>query len=112
MQCFAVFLFDLQEMNDIGLNLFFALTCINCGVIWTYILSYSATFASFAIAGIGNIVYNSNWYDYPLSVRKYVILLIARSQREVQFTGLKLFPCTLAVFMKVRRTNNSHTKKK
>lgn len=93
---FLLFLLsDPKELNDIGFNFFFALTCINCGVMWTYILSYSATLASFAVAGIGNIVYNCSWYNYPLSVRKYMILLIARSQRQVYLTGFKLFPCSL-----------------
>lgn len=43
-----------------------------------------------------------NWIDFPLKLQKNMVLIIGRSQDDVQFTGLDLINCTLAVFGNVR----------
>lgn len=53
------------------------------------------------IALIGNDVYDLNWYDYPSNVRKFMILIIVRSQRPMYLSGYHLINCTLETFGKV-----------
>ena len=49
----------------------------------------------------GFTAFDSNWYDYPPELRKYIILAIVRSQEPVGFTGFGIFGCNLEVFAKV-----------
>lgn len=73
-------------------------------LIWPFLFSNSATFATDRISFIGDRAYNTNWIDYPPKLQKYFILIIARSQENVHFTGLNMFRCTLEVFGKVTFT--------
>lgn len=69
---------------------------------WTVFLCYFANFATDQVTAIGNTLYNSNWFEYTIDVQKYVILMIARSQEAIHFTGFNLFPCTLEMLGKVK----------
>lgn len=73
-------------------------SCILCGLFWPAFISHYASHATDRISSIGDLVYNSNWIEYPPQLRKYAILIIARSQEPVYFWGLNLFRCTLHGF--------------
>lgn len=91
-----------QELKKVGIKLFFCIGCISIGLLWPFILCNSAASATIEVANIGNSACYSKYYEYPLKMRKYLILIMVRSQSPVYFTGLKLIRCTLEVFMKVR----------
>lgn len=71
-------------------------------LIWPYLFSYFASSTTHRMTLIGNTVFDSNWFDYPSELQKYMILIIARSQYPSQFTGLGLYDCTLKEFGNVR----------
>lgn len=75
--------------------------CMGCALCWSTIFAYYATFVTDRVSTVGFTAYDCNWFDYPVELRKYIILIIARSQQPAEFTGLKLFQCTLDVFGKV-----------
>lgn len=50
---------------------------------------------------IGDAAYDSNWYDFPLELRKYIFLMIVRSQKPIDFTGFGIIHCSLENFGKV-----------
>lgn len=57
-------------------------------------------FPSDTIGHMRNIVeiaYDSNWYDYPPEFRKYIILIVAKSQEDSEFSGLNLMGCAIEV---------------
>lgn len=74
---------------------------IVCGFNWPSIYCGLATHVTGRISSIGDSTYNSNWYDYPPELRKFVNLIITRSQEPVYFTGFNLIGCTLEIFGKV-----------
>lgn len=86
--------------------------CVPCSLSWTAFYCYYADFATDQVSEIGNgdTVYNSNWYEYPIGLQKYMILMIARSQEPVHFTGFNMFYCSLELFSNVKHlidnTNN------
>lgn len=71
-------------------------------LIWPYFFSYFASSTTHRMALIGDIIFDSNWFDFPPELQKYMILIIARSQYPSQFTGLGLYDCTLAELGNVR----------
>ena len=79
-----------------------ALLSFACALGWASVYCYSASFVTERILSNGNTMWSTNWFDYPPELRKYVLLIIARSQRPVFFTGLGLIKCTMETFRAVR----------
>lgn len=98
----AMFGVENELKEGITPSIFFYIGCFNYGLSWSYLLCYSATSTTLDVANVGNVVYNSRWYEFPLTVRKSIILILIRSQSPVYFTGFKLIRCTLESFMQVR----------
>lgn len=71
------------------------------GLIWTFLYCYYATQTVDLLTNTANTIYNSNWYTYPIYIRKYFLLILARSQIPVYFTGFKIVRCSLETFKKV-----------
>lgn len=69
-----------------------------CSLCWPFLCCYFATHTSDRINSISQMVYNSNWHNYPLKLQKYIVLVIARSQKRSLFTGFNLVACTLYTF--------------
>lgn len=90
----------LQTKFDAG-SFIYSVVCIACSLIWPYIFCYFASLTTDRVSAIGNIAYDVNWFDFPPKLQKYLILIINRSQEQVQFTGLNLIGCSLEVFGKV-----------
>lgn len=76
--------------------------CLIGSLIWPFLYCYFATFASDRVAALSQTVFNTNWFDWPPEIQKYFILVIARSQKQFEFTGLGLLGCSLEVLGKVR----------
>lgn len=72
---------------------------------WPYLCCRYASFTVDRISSLGDVVYNSNWYEYPIELRKNFVLIISRSQTPIEFTGLGLIYCTLNSFGKVSFRN-------
>lgn len=73
-----------------------------CALIWPTLMCFFATVVTNRIKSLGQTAYQSNWYDYPAELRKFIIFIVARSQEPAYFTGLNLIDCSLEVLGKVR----------
>lgn len=71
------------------------------GSFWPFLFCNYANIATDRIDEIGLLTYTTDWFNYPLDLQKYMILIIARSQLPTQFTGLNLIYCNKEVFGKV-----------
>lgn len=69
-----------------------------CGNLWPHLFCHFANKVTDRISSIGNIVYNLNWFSYPLDVQESIIFIIRRSKQPLYFTGLGMIWCTLEVF--------------
>lgn len=80
----------------------FHIVAIFSSMVWPSLFSYYATFVTNRIASVGYAAYDSNWFEYPLELQKYFVLIIARSKQSSYFMGFGLIQCTLEVFGQVR----------
>lgn len=105
-------IFFSQSISNFELSvLLFNLSCIISALFWPAFYSYYASHTTDRIASIGNLVYESNWPEYPPELRKYAVLTIFRSQQPTNFTGLGVIHCTLEAFLKVSiSSSHSHLK--
>ncbi|XP_031636412.1 odorant receptor 67c-like isoform X2 [Contarinia nasturtii] len=105
----AISIYDVEHYikNFEPSHLLFDVSCIVCSLSWPSLMCYFASLATDKIASLGDVAYGSDWDKYPLSIRKYIILIIARSQEPVYFTGMNLVNCTLEVLGKLCKTGGS-----
>lgn len=89
-------------------SLLFDVSCMLCALFWPIFLCHFATHTTDRVSSIGDVVYSSNWFEYPAELQKYTILTISRSQQPIYFTGLGLVNCTLEVFGKVSTPSRWH----
>lgn len=79
----------------------FHTVCTACSLFWPCMYCHFSTQTSFRIASIGDIAYGANWYGYPPEVQKYLVMIIARSQEPIFFSGFGFIFCTMEVLLKV-----------
>lgn len=96
-------------MNLIGIVISLVLPSIFC---------YFANLATDRVLNIANTAYGLNWFDHPVEMQKFIVLMIARSHERIEFNGFGLVLCTLETLGKVcnilsGRTfrNNEETKR-
>lgn len=77
--------------------------CLVCSLMWSFLFCYFANLATDHVSAIGDVAYCLNWFDHPVEMQKYLILIVARSHDRIYFTGLDLIPCTIEVFGKVTK---------
>lgn len=75
--------------------------CILCSLVWPSFFCYFANLVTDRILMLRDSVYGLNWSDQPMEMQKFVILMMARTQERVYFSGLGLISCSLEIFGKV-----------
>lgn len=118
----ALILFSLTLLctSDIALNLLsvevnFALNQGMLNVFINFLMVFALTFAHYFLSEyvtadlleIGEIFYNSAWYQLPVKHQRLLALPIERAQREVRLKNVDLFDCSLAIFSSVKIKFNS-----
>lgn len=71
---------------------------IACALVWPALFCYFGSHTSEQVKNLGNIAYESNWYEYPQEIRKHLVMIIARSQAKTLFNGLYFIGCSMEVF--------------
>lgn len=79
----------------------YGIICIICASAWPFLFCYFATIATERIIAVGQTTFNLNWYDYPPELQKFIVLIVARSQKPAYFTGLGIVHCSLETLGKV-----------
>lgn len=88
-------------MSSIGIDIFVNIHCLYCGISFSLMICYHATAVTYAISTVGDEVHRSNWYTYPVKIRKYVVLIICHAQQTADFTSFKILDVKLQTFEKV-----------
>lgn len=101
-----IFFFVLQSASNFQPKvLLFDMSCLLCALFWPALICYFGTFATDRIELVADMAYDTNWYEYPVDVRKHIVLVIARAQMPVYFMGHGVVRATLEVFGKVYSTH-------
>lgn len=75
--------------------------CVICATYWQTFFCIYANRVTDEVANVGFAAYDAEWYAYPLKFQKYNLVMIARSQEIMQFSGLNFMYCTLEYYGKV-----------
>lgn len=72
-----------------------------CALLWPSFFCHFANSAADHVSAIGDIAYDLNWFEHPVELQKYVILMIARANERIAFSGLQFITCSMETFGKV-----------
>lgn len=70
-------------------------------IVWLFIYCFFGHLISSKCAQVGDIAYQSRFYEYPTDFKMYTLFIIARSQRPFFITGYKLTKCSLETYTNV-----------
>lgn len=71
-------------------------------MLWPTFFCHFGNLTADHVTAIGQIAYNSNWFEHPVDMQKFMILIIARSHERAEFFGLHLITCSMETFGKVK----------
>lgn len=78
-----------------------AAAVLSAGLVLPFILCNYGTFITERILSNDFAAYNAKWFNYPLDLRKFIILIVAQSQAKINISGFGLIRCNLETFAKV-----------
>lgn len=93
---------NFKTSSNVPMLIFHGLCAIRERTTWPFLYCYNANSIIDRMSSIASSLFESNWYDYPLEQQKYIILMIARSQKSTEFSGFGLIKCKLEVLGYVR----------
>lgn len=67
----------------------------------SFSISLLGTITTSKVAEVAETAYNSQWYQYPIGLRKNILPLVQNAHEPINFHGYHVVLCTLEVFMKV-----------
>lgn len=70
-----------------------------------FLLCFFVSLITVKTTSIGDIAYNSPWYQMPRDERDVVEMIIRRSQRPREIKGMDVFVCSLETYLRVTRHN-------
>lgn len=70
-------------------------------MLWPSFFCHFGNLAADHVSAISHVAYDLNWFEHPVDVQKFMILIIARSNKRAEFLGLHLIPCSMETFGKV-----------
>lgn len=97
----ALNLFSLDQSVKFNMSLILNVNCLIQYVVICFIYCYFSEKVTQISFEIGEISYDSSWYEFPIGLQKLTILMISNSQREFRFKGLGMIDCSLATFSTV-----------
>lgn len=62
---------------------------------------YYGNFATEFMKTIDDMAYDSNWFNFPVEMQKYFIMIISRSHKQAYFNGFGFVPCSLEMLGQV-----------
>lgn len=72
-----------------------------CSLFWPFLHCYYASWITEEIDDTGATAYATHWFDLPIKMQRYVILMMIRTNESLNFTGLDIINCDMETLGKV-----------
>jgi len=70
--------------------------------------SFIGDYLKYQMEGVGHIIYQSTWYDFPVKLKKNIIFLVMRSQSMIALRAGNLVVVNLPTYMNILKTSASY----
>lgn len=72
-----------------------------CALLWSSFFCRFGNSAADHVSAIADVAYGLNWFEYPVEMQKYVILIVALANERVEFSGFQVITCSMEMLGKV-----------
>lgn len=93
-----------QNIADLSIALLFTANELVYYAIENYVLCYFVSNIIDDTESIGDIAYNSSWYEMSRAEPVCVEMIIRRAQRPYELKGMGVFVCSLETYLTVNET--------
>lgn len=90
-----------QEMEHVDFEMFGLLSEAAIGIFILSLYCYFGKVATDSFGLMAYALYECNWYELPLNLQKYFILMIQNAQKPIFYTGSGLAILDMETFTKV-----------
>lgn len=66
-----------------------------------FVLCYFGNSLTINLLDVGHIIYSALWYNYPIKLQRFLVIMIRRSQKQFLISAFGILPCTLEHFKAV-----------
>lgn len=94
-------LFALESNDLISLEILSAVGVLAIMLLLNFSYCYFAEMVAAALYKIGDVFYDSAWYQMPVKLQKIIMLPIQRTGKEMRFRSFGFVDCSLAMFLMV-----------
>lgn len=95
-------IFFFQTIGNLDLLIFYDILCLIVSLLWPSGICIAATMATTASLSTAEVIYESDWYTFPMQLRKHLPFMMSRSQLEISFNGYGIIGCDLTKLVKVK----------
>lgn len=88
-------------MKSMNFNIIILLICASTSTGCVFLFCSIGSFTTDNFLRFADISYESLWYNFPVDLQKYLLLIIADAQRPRIFQGLGIINLNLATFTQV-----------
>lgn len=93
--------YNLQAIRHFDITFFLMFAACAITLLNLFMYCYYGKVATDSLLAYSDSVYNSNWSQHPIGIRKAFIVIIAYAQRPQLFNGFGLVSLKLETFSKV-----------
>lgn len=90
-----------QNGAKFNVDLIFCLNCLVAESFMNCVSCYCGDLVCSRFYEIGDVAYETIWYQFSLSEQKFIRRIIERSQIRFKLTGCKMFVCSMETFLEV-----------
>lgn len=98
---FLTIFYIFQDVTELSLDFIFDINELVYILGINFILSYFVTALTTSAHHVGNIVYDSLWYEMPKQEQFMVQMVMRHAQRPFELRGMGVFVCSLQTFLTV-----------
>lgn len=95
------FIFLLQMLEHVTIQALRPIAFTIVPIFILFLLCYVGTEVSSKVTCVANSAYNMDWYNFPLKLQTFVLLIMIRGQEPFYLSGCGLMSCTLNNFLQV-----------
>lgn len=70
-------------------------------VVFNFVTCNYATDVTDKMSTVDDIVFDANWYEFPVADQKLLPLVIHRTQKQIRLSGYKIITCSRETFVAV-----------
>lgn len=79
---------------------------VSVGILIIFLYCYFGALGTESYEKMADALFESNWPDLPVTLQKYIVIMIAGMQKPIHYHGFGIANLNLKTFISVKKKNN------